>query len=93
MQKYITCKVTLCQLYVCCYLSILSYKYGLIEADWFTTLGHVLGIVKKKMVLLHPQPVLCGIIKKLCGIRDNISSCDVANNNDIDSCINQRYMY
>ena len=36
----------------------LSYKYGLIEADWFTPLGHLLGKVKKKMLLLHPHPVL-----------------------------------
>ena len=33
----------------------LSYKYGLIEADWFTPLGHLIGKVKKKMLLLHPQ--------------------------------------
>ena len=26
----------------------LSYKYGLIEADWFTLLGHLLGKVKRK---------------------------------------------
>ena len=39
----------------------LSYKYGLIEADWFTPLDHLLGKVKQKMVLLHLQPVLCGI--------------------------------
>ena len=60
----------------------LSYKYGLIEADWFTPLGHLLGKVKKKMLLLHLHPV-CGILKELCGIRDNTSSCDIANNNDI----------
>ena len=61
----------------------LSYKYGLIEADWFTPLGHLLGKVKKKILLLHPHPVLCGILKELCGIRDNTSLCDIANNNDI----------
>ena len=66
----------------------LSYKYGLIEADWFTPLGHLLGKVKKKMLLLHPHPVLCGILKELCGIRDNTSSCDIANNNDIVALIN-----
>ena len=38
----------------------LSYKYGLIEADWLTPLDHLLGDVKKK-VLSHPQQVLCGI--------------------------------
>ena len=37
----------------------LSSKYCLIEADWFTPLGHLLGKVKNKMPLLHPQPVLC----------------------------------
>ena len=66
----------------------LSYKYGLIEADWFTPLGHLLGKVKKKMLLLHPHPVLCGILMELCGIRDNTSSCDIANNNDIVALIN-----
>ena len=66
----------------------LSYKYGPIEADWFTPFGHLLGKVKKKMLLLHPQPVLCGILKELCGIRDNTSSCDIANNNDIVALIN-----
>ena len=67
----------------------LSYKYGLIEADWFTPLDHLVGKVKKKMVLLHPQPVLsCGILKELCGIRDNTSSCDIVNNNNIVALIN-----
>ena len=70
----------------------LSYKYGLIEADWFTPLGHLLGKVKKKMLLLHPHPVLCGILKELCGIRDNTSSCDIANNNDIVALINDIYV-
>ena len=65
----------------------LSYKYGPIEADWFTPLGHLLGKVKK-MLLLHPHPVLCGILKELCGIRHNTSSCDIANNNDIVALIN-----
>ena len=76
----------------------LSYKYGLIDVDWFKSLDHLLGKVKKKIVLLHPQPILhvCDILKELCAIRDNISSCDIANNNiynDIvalnnDICIN-----
>ena len=61
----------------------LSYKYGLIDADWFTPLDHLLGKVKKEIVLLHPQPILCDILKELCAIRDNTSSCDIANNNDI----------
>ena len=57
-------------------------------ANWFTPLGHLLGKVKKKILLLHPHPVLCGILKELCGIRDNTSSCDIANNNDIVALIN-----
>ena len=39
-------------------------------------------------ILLHPQPVLRGILKELCGIRDNTSSCDIANNNGIVALIN-----
>ena len=66
----------------------LSYKYGLIEADWFTPVDHLLGKVKQKMALLHPQPILCAILKELCGIRDNTSSCDIANNSDIVVLIN-----
>ena len=38
----------------------LSFKFGLTEADWYTSLDHLLGKVKKKIVLLHPQPALCG---------------------------------
>ena len=34
-------------------------------------------------VVYYPQPVLCGILKDLCAIRDSTSSCDIANNNDI----------
>ena len=65
----------------------LSYKYGLIDADWFTPLDHLLSKVKKK-VLLHLQPVLCNILKEICAIRDNTSSCDIANNKDIVTVIN-----
>ena len=41
----------------------------------------------------HPQPVLCGVLKELCAIRDNTSLCDIADKNDIvvlinDMCIN-----
>ena len=36
--------------------------FGQTEADWVTSLGQLLGKVKKKIVPLHPQPVLCGII-------------------------------
>ena len=49
----------------------LSFKFGLTEADWYTSLNHLLGKVKKKIALLHPQPVLCGVLKELCVIRDN----------------------
>ena len=65
----------------------LSYKYSLIDADWFTPLDNLLNKVKKK-VLLHPQPVLCNILKEICAIRDNTFSCDIANNNDIVTLIN-----
>ena len=37
----------------------LSFKFGLTEADWYTSLDHLLGKVKTKITLLHPQPVLC----------------------------------
>ena len=68
----------------------LSFKFGLTEADWYTSLDHLLGKVKKKIALLHPQPVLCGV---LCAIRDNTFLCDIADKNDIvvlinDICIN-----
>ena len=71
----------------------LSFKFGLTEADWYTSLDHLLGKVKKKITLLHPQPVLCGVLKELCDIRDNTSLCDIADKNDIavlinDICIN-----
>ena len=66
----------------------LSYKFGLIEADRYTPLDHLLGNFKKKVVLLHPQPVLCDILKELCAIRDNTSTWDITNNNDIVALIN-----
>ena len=88
MQKYITCKVLSINSTFAAHYQYLSHKYGLIEADWFTPLDHLLGKVKQKMVLLHPQPVLCGIFKELCGIRDNTSSSDIANNSDIVALIN-----
>ena len=43
----------------------LSFKFALTEADWYTSLDHLLGKVKKKIALLHSQPVLCGVLKKL----------------------------
>ena len=71
----------------------LSFNFGLTEADWYTSLDHLLGKIKKKIALLHPQPVLCGVLEELCAIRDNTSLCDVADKNDIivlinDICIN-----
>ena len=66
----------------------LSFKFGLTEADWYTSLDHLLGKVKNKIVLLHPQPVLCGVLKELCAIRDNTSLCDIADKHDIVVLIN-----
>ena len=71
----------------------LSYKLGLTEADWYASLDHLLGKVKKKIAFLHSQPVLCGVLKDLCAIRDNTSLCDIADKHDIvvlinDICIN-----
>ena len=40
----------------------LSLKFGLTEADWYTSLDHLLSKFKKKIALLHPQPVLCGVL-------------------------------
>ena len=42
----------------------LSFKFGLTEADWYTSLDHLLSKVKKKIALLHPQPV-CGVLRSL----------------------------
>ena len=52
----------------------------------FRLLDHLLGKVKKKIALLHPEPVLCGVHKELFAIpalRDTTSLCDIADNNDI----------
>ena len=71
----------------------LSFKFGLTEADWYTSLDHLLGKVKKKIALLYPQPVLCGVLKELCAIRENTFLCDIADKNDSvviinDICVN-----
>ena len=68
----------------------LSFKFGLTEADWYTSLDHLLGKFKKKITLLHPQPVLCGVLNEFCAIRDNRSLCDndIADKNDIVVLIN-----
>ena len=43
---------------------------------------------------IYQHPVLCGILKELCGMRDNTYSCDIANNNDIVALINDiKIMY
>ena len=36
----------------------LSYKYGLIEADWFTPLGHLLGKVKKNAIIASTSSIM-----------------------------------
>ena len=46
----------------------LSFKFGLTKAHWYTSLDHLLSKFKKKIALLHPQPVLCGVLKELCGM-------------------------
>ena len=48
---------------------------------------------KSDIIFLYTQPVLCGVLKELCAIRDNTSLCDIADQNDIvvlinDLCIN-----
>ena len=67
----------------------LSFKFALTEADWYTSLDHLLGKVKKKIALLHPQPVLCGVLRELCAKRDNTSVCVLADKNDIVVLINE----
>ena len=46
-----------------------------------------------RYLMYKVEPVLCGILKELCAIRDNTSSCDTANNNDIVALINDIIMY
>ena len=43
-------------------INIYHTKFGLTEAELFTCVDHILGKVKKKLALLHPQPVLCGVL-------------------------------
>ena len=72
----------------------LSFKFGLTEADWYTSLEYLLGKVKKKIALLHPQPVLCGVLKELCAIiRDNTSLCEIADKHDIVVLINDTCVF
>ena len=39
------------------------------------------------------EPVVCGIPKELCAIRENTSSCDTTNSNDIVALISDIIMY
>ena len=56
----------------------LSFKYGLTEADWYINIDHLMRKVRKKMSILYPKPILCSVLKELCAIRDNITTCDIA---------------
>ena len=60
-----------------CYL-----KYGLTEADWYINIDHLMGKVRKKSIL-YLNPILCNVLKELCAIRDNITTCDIASITDI----------
>ena len=57
----------------------LSFKYGLTEADWYFNIDHLMGKVRKKMSILYPKSILCNVLMELCAIRDNITTCDIAN--------------
>ena len=35
------------------------------------------------MSILYPKPILCNVLKELCAIRDNITTCDIASITDI----------
>ena len=61
----------------------LSFKYGLTEADWYINIDHLMGKVRKKMSILYLKSILCNVLMELCAIRDNITTCDIANITDI----------
>ena len=42
-----------------------------------------MGKVKKKMSILYPKLILCNVLKELCAIRDNITTCDIVSITDI----------
>ena len=42
-----------------------------------------MGKVRNKMSILYPKPILCNVLKELCAIRDNITTCDIASITDI----------
>ena len=65
------------------YLSFKLSKYGLTEADWYINIDHLMGKVRKKMSLLYSKSILCNVLKELCAIRDNITTCDIASITDI----------
>ena len=58
-------------------------KYGLTEADWYINIDHLMGKVRKKMSILYPKPIFCNVLKELCVIRDNITTCDIVSITDI----------
>ena len=64
-------------------LQYLSFKYDLTEADCYINIDHLMGKVRKKMSILYPKPILCNVLKELCAIRDNITTCDIASITDI----------
>ena len=61
----------------------LSFKYGLTEADGYFNIDHIMGKVSKKMSILYPKSILCNVLLELCAIRDDITTCDIANITDI----------
>ena len=47
-----------------------------------------------KSYVLYPQPILCNVLRELCAIRNNNSTCDVADISDIialieNTCLNR----
>ena len=48
MQKCIACKLLSVNSTFAANYQYLSFKFGLTEADWYTSLDHLLGKVKKK---------------------------------------------
>ena len=43
------------------------------------------------MSILYPKPILCNVLKELCAIRDNITTCDIASITDIIAMIEDIY--
>ena len=61
----------------------LSESWILSEANWYINVDHLMGKVRNKMSILYPKPILCNVLKELCAIRDNITTCDIASITDI----------